>query len=313
MNSKEILLERASDIVYHYTSLTNSLSILSSGVFKLSPASGTDVEQQYAPKGYPYFLSLSRSKVGDYHRWVGDSAVMFNLDGRILSNNYPIKPIDYWYSGKTPEKLKKGEWSKIDPLDKRSMWQYSPERSRETEDRLFSKENTVPIDAVTSIHVLITEPDERRSPITRKVLLAAKLRGIRAYLYDNKDSWRFQDISKALETDKFSKFLSGVEPKKYYRRPVRGINDYGRSSLLNWIELIKKTPGQKLSKSADKLRYNITYYGDQSNMLKNDIHNARKPDSDEYDLAVKIINYMNKNNLDINSMVDQIKSKWTKK
>lgn len=311
MLSKDFLIERATDIVYHYTGIGSALNILTSGVFKLSTSVGTGVEQQYAPTGYPYFLSLSRSKVGDYHRYVGPGGVMFVLDGQWLSSRYPVKPIDYWYAGKTPEKLKKGEWSKIDPSDRRSMWQASPERSREAEDRLFSKENTIPIDPVISMHVYLREKDDRRSPWTRKVLLAAKLRNIKTYLYTDIDAWRSQNVKKAIPASEFLNLLKGKEPEQYYRRPARGIDGYGKSSLLDWIELIRKNVGQELSKSADKLRYNIKYYGDFSKQLENDLHNARKPDSSDYELAVKLTDYMRKNKLNINTLMDQLKAKWS--
>lgn len=310
MNSKEFIIERATDIVYHYTNVRSALDILSSGFFKLSSTAGTKAENEYAPPGYPYFLSLSRSKVGDYHRYVGPSGVMFVLDGRWLSSRYPVKPIDYWYAGKTPNTLKKGEWSTISPENKKSMWQYNPERTSESEDRLFSKENAVPIDPVTAVHIFIREADERHSPWIRQTMLAAKARRIKTYLYNDLDAWRFQDTRKAVPASELKNLLKGAEPSGYFRRPVRGVRGYGKSSLLDWIELIKKNPGQELSKSADKLRYNIRYYGDFSSQLENDLHNAKKPDSSEYGLAVKLTDYMTKNRFDVNKLMDALKKKW---
>lgn len=313
MNTTEFLTERATDVVYHYTGINSALGILSSGEFKLAGTGGTEAEQQYAPPGYPYFLSLSRSKVGDYHRYVGSGGVMFVLDGQWLSDRYPVKPVDYWYSGKTPATLKRGEWATIDPGSKKSMWQYSPERSSESEDRVFSKQNTIPIDPIKEVHVYIKEPDERRSPWTRKVMLEAKRRGIKTYLYSDVDAWRTQNKRKALVADQMARLLKGPEPETYYRRPARGAADYGKSKLMDWIELIKKQPGQPLSKSADKLAYDIRYYGDQVSQFKNELHNARKPDASDYDFAVKITNYMVKNKLDANALVAALKTKWSVK
>lgn len=311
MQSKEFLSERATDIVYHYTGINSALDILTSGVFKLAGTAGTKTEQQYAPPGYPYFLSLSRSKVGDYHRYVGSGGVMFVLDGQWLSARYPVKPVDYWYSGKTPATLKRGEWKTTDPSAKKAMWQHSKERTREAEDRVFSKENTIPVDPVTAVHVYIKEWDERRSPWTRKVMLEAKRRGIKTYLYTDVDAWRTQNTTKALSAGQMASVLKGPEPETYYRRPARGTADYGRSSLMDWLELVRKRPGQELSKSAGKLAYNVKYYGDSASQFENDLHNARKPGASDYELGVKLTNYMAKNKLDGRSFVSALKSKWS--
>jgi hypothetical protein len=236
---------------------------------------------------------------------------MFVLDGQWLSDRYVVKPVDFWYAGKTQKDLKKGEWKTIDPLSKNPMWLNNPDRGRETEDRLFSKKNTVPITPITAIHFYIRQPDERHGRWIRAALLLAKKRGIKTYLYNDIDAWRSQITSKTVSADQMGSLLkSARETNVWYERPVRGINGYGRSPLLDWIELIKKPRGQELSKSADKLLYNIKYYGEAGSTLKNDLHNARKPNSKEYELAVKITDYLTKNKLDINTLVNAIKSKW---
>jgi hypothetical protein len=61
---------------------------------------GNDVESSMAIKGMPYYLSTSRSKVGDYHRYVGDSAAMFVLDGRKIASKYKVKPKQKYSSHK---------------------------------------------------------------------------------------------------------------------------------------------------------------------------------------------------------------------
>ena len=53
----EILQEAATDIVYHYTSIIDARKILETGVFELSSVVGNKSEEQFAPKGHPYFLS----------------------------------------------------------------------------------------------------------------------------------------------------------------------------------------------------------------------------------------------------------------
>jgi hypothetical protein len=297
MRAGEFITEAVTDTVYHYTSTHNAARIFNDGVFKLSSVSGNPSEASYAPAGYPYFFSTSRSRVGDYHRYVGTGGVMFVLDGRWFNSRYPAKPIDYWDRS----------------------WQHAPDRTRETEDRIFSKDPTIPIDGVVAVHVLLAEKDESRSPLTRFILLSAKKRGIKTYLYTNETAWRLQDTRQAVDIGKTGDLLKGTARTDRFDRPVRGVaarrggDLYGRSSLLDWIELLKKTPGIALSKTADKLRYNMQYYGDTSGVLANDMFNAKKPSSSEYDLANQLVKYMTANNLNIQQFVDQLKNKWTVK
>ena len=297
MRAEEFITEAVTDTVYHYTSTHNAARIFNDDAFKLSSVSGNPSEASYAPAGYPYFFSTSRSRVGDYHRYVGTGGVMFVLDGRWINSRYPAKPIDYWDRS----------------------WQHAPDRTRETEDRVFSKGPTIPIDGVVAVHVLLTEKDESRSPLTRFILLSAKKRGIKAYLYTNETAWRLQDTRQAVDIGKTGDLLKGTARTDRLDRPVRGVAArrggelYGRSSLLDWIELLKKTPGIALSNTADKLRYNMQYYGDTSGVLANDMFNAKKPSSREYDLANQLVKYMNSNNLNVQQFVDQLKNKWTVK
>ena len=63
--AEQILDEAATAIVYHYCGTPAAAKILTSGVFQLSSVTGNQSEEQYTPPGYPYFLSTTRSKVGD--------------------------------------------------------------------------------------------------------------------------------------------------------------------------------------------------------------------------------------------------------
>lgn len=290
----ESLVEGASAVLYHKTGIYAALEIIKSGEFKLASTTGNKNEQDLAPKGYPFYLSTTRSKVGDYHRWVGSSAVMFVLDGNKIAHNYKVKPVDYW----------------------QRSWQHSPDRTRESEDRVFGKTNTMPIDSLKEIHVLLDEQDDRHSEIVRQLLIAAKSKDIKTYLYDDAEAWRLQDKRRVVKAKHYKYLLSGHrEDPPYMRRPVRGLgrgqDAYGRSSLLSWIELIKKHPGQELTKQADKIRYNLRYYGDMSKGLETDLFNANKPDSTEYELAVKLAHYLNKKNLSVFEFTEMLKKKWS--
>jgi hypothetical protein len=294
MRYQEILTEGASDILYHKTGIDAALDILKSGEFKLTSSIGSDVEASMAIKGMPYFLSTTRTKVGDYHRYVGDSAAMFVLDGRKIGNNFKVEPVDYW--------------------DR--MWLHNRERTRESEDRIYSKTNTMSIEYVTELHVLLQSQRDNRSEVARQLLIASKTRGIKTYLYNDEKAWRLQDTRRSLKAADYQSLLKGhrADPP-YMKRPVRGQgkSNYGRSHILDWIELVMKQPGQQLSKNADKIRYNLQYYGDTSTQLKNDFFNAKRPGESEYPLVVKLGNFMNKNNLDFRSLADMLKQKWATK
>lgn len=294
MKSTDFILEGATSVLYHKTGVNAALDILNSGEFKLSSSIGNDVESKMAVKGMPYYLSTSRSKVGDYHRYVGDSAAMFVLDGQRIGSRYKVAPVDYW----------------------ERMWLNNPERTSESEDRIYSRTNTMPIDSVVGLHVLLKEQSDNRSEVVRQLLIAAKTQGIKTYLYDDEKSWRLQDTRKALKAADYQSLLKGHrEDPPYMKRPFRGQgkSGYGRSNILDWIELVMKQPGQPLSKSADKIRYNLQYYSDAPAQLKNDFFNAKRPGETEYPLVVKLGNYMTKNNLDFRTLSEKLKQKWAEK
>ena len=295
MRAQQFITEGATPVLYHKTGIHAALAILKDGNFNMSSVMGNKSESDLAPRGYPYYLSATRTKVGDYHRWVGSSAVMFVLDGDKIAQNYKVKPVDYW----------------------ERSWQHSPDRTRESEDRIFGRTNTMPTDSITAIHVLLQEQDERHSEIVRQLLITAKTQGIPAHLYSDAKAWRLQDTRKSIKPSEARDLLKGHrKDAPFMRRPNRGQgrgqDAYGRSSLLMWIELIMKQPGQPLSKGADKIRYNLQYYGDMSGQLKNDMFNAKKPDSPEYPLVVKLGDYMNKKNMDFPELIDMLKAKWAK-
>jgi len=290
MRANEFLAESATAILYHYSSVGAASEILTTGVFQLSSTTGTRSEEQYAPAGYPYFLSTTRSRVGDYHRYTGSSAVMFVLDGTWLNRRYKTKPIDYW----------------------ERSWQHSGgTRTSESEDRVFSKTPEIPIDGVTAVHVLIKEQQEYRSPKVRTILILAKKRGIAAYLYTDEAAWRLQDTRKAVSPAAAAPLLKGPQPKGY--TPSRPQTMY----LEPWLELIYKNNKAELSPRAEKLRYDLVYYGsrypDQDSNLGIDMSNARKPSSTDYPTAVKINTFMRQNKFpNTVALKNALVDKWDK-
>ena len=264
------LLEAASKILYHYTSILDAKKILDTGVFELSSVTGNKSEESYAPPGFPYFFSTTRTRVGDYHRYVGSGGVLFVLDGNWFNDRYKARPIDYW----------------------ERSWNY-PEsgRTREAEDRVFSREPTIPIDGVKEIHVLMKEQHEWRSPAARQLLIAGKRAGIPTFFYTDERAWRLLNKQKTTSPDRDTPELRGQEPQRT-NRPSRNYLD-------PWLELIYKKNKSELSNYGEKLRYNLIVYGsryeDEDQNLGVDLSNARKPGNQDRPQAIKIIDYMRKN------------------
>ena len=281
MKITEVITEAISSQVFHYTNLDAALKVLTTGKFELSSVVGTEWEERLTAKGYPYFFSTTRTLMGGYHGTVGNGGAMFNLDGNWYNQRYPGGPVDYW-GDRGPEHRIAG-------------------RRHEAEDRIFSKTPEISAGGIQSVHVYVKPMDEKERKnwgeyvpgVARKVLLAAKKSNIPAYLYEDLEMWRRQDPRGRVS----------IEPRETLKGPARpGRRGRLRSYLEPWIELFYKKNQKDLSKEADKLRYNLLYYGqDWSGKFNDqgmgtDISNARKPGNPDREQAVKIIDLMRKNN-----------------
>jgi hypothetical protein len=288
MHINEIITESLSPIVYHYTRLYNALKILSSGNFELSSSIGS-IEHQYAPKGHPYFMSTTRTKMGGYHNTLGSDAVMFVMDGRWYNQRYPAKSVDYW----------------LDRNPKKSFG-----REHEAEDRLFSKEPIVPVDGVTEIHVYLkpnSEPEDIAR--TRQLFILAKRRGISTYLYNDKEGWRIQDPRKRQD---FSQLRKGIDDKTGFIRLHKG-------ELIYYIELLKAKEETQLSDRAKKILYTVRYdfpkgyyRQDMVKRFESDLANGRRPGTGpDRRNAIKIISFMNKNGFETaEQFLQYLHDKW---
>jgi len=281
--SESKLSEGISPIVYHYTRARTARNILSTGEFQLSSTLGS-AEEQYAPKGYPYFLSTTRTRRGGYHDFVGSDAVLFVLDGQWYSRHYKGAPIDYWLNR--------------DPLQ-------SNHRAHEAEDRIFSKDPKMSAKGVTAIHLYVSSEAELQTRAwARQTLILAKRTGITAYFYTDKDAWKNQDTRKMGDVS----VLKGQDTTRGYVSSHKGY-------LIPWIELVNAKDKSQLSKKADALRYSLQYSYDKESAaqgLANDLSNARKPNSGpDREHAVNIIKYMQANKLNtVKDLVNNLTDKW---
>lgn len=285
MRAEEYLTERASSVLFHYTNLSAAVKILSSGVFKLSSSFAARAEEKYAPKGYPFYLSASRTKTGDYHLRVNQQGVLFVLDGNWFSNRYPVKPVDYW----------EGSW-------------VNTSRGSESEDRIFSKTSTIPIQGIQTVHVLLSRQDNDYAPHVRQILMMCKQRSLPVYLYTDAQAWRLQNIRKSIPISQAIK--SGLIKGTATSYPQQYRKD---KDIKPWIELLMKKDPETLSPEAWRVIKDITsYYSNSGNDfgLTGSIIGQRYPGGSEYNLANKLVAYLIKNNLTILDFVQKLRAKW---
>jgi len=275
--------ESLSRVVYHYTNIRAASKILASGEFQLSSGLGS-IEQQYMPKGYHYFLSTTRTSRGGYHDLIGQSAIMFVIDGNYYNNKYPSKPVDYWQN-RDPEK--------------------SYNKKHEAEDRLFSKEPSIPINGVTAVHVFVKEDaDPNVKALARTTLLEAKKRSIPAYYYNDLSAWRNLDTAK---TSQINTLIGQKDTGRSFRRH--------RGWLIPWLEVMQATDRSQLSSKAKDIIRNLDseyYIKDTATGLENDLSSARKPDSGpDRKNAIKIISFMKQHKLTtVAEFVNVMAEKW---
>jgi hypothetical protein len=276
------LFESLSRVAFHYTNVAAAAKILQAGEFQLTSVLGS-IEQQYAPKGHPYFLSTTRTKHGGYHSMIGASAAMFVLDGNWFNHHYISRAVDYW-ENRDPKKVS--------------------HRPHEAEDRVFAKEPTIPLGGVAEVHILVTAGNE--SVHARKALIATKQRGVPAYFYEDETAWRNLDKSKSVP----------ISDRPTLRGQERYRRGYDRKAYMQpWLELIQSTDQKQLSKAADKIRYSLSFDYDRHHAVQglgNDLSNARKPNSGaDREVAVKIIRFMQQNHLNtLAELVDFLAKKW---
>lgn len=89
----------ATENLYHFTSSRAAIKALEEGTL-LTPVAMTKSDTSLTHK-HMYFLSLTRSRFGRYHR-ASEQGVLFEIDGRKANQKFKIKPVDYWQIFETP-------------------------------------------------------------------------------------------------------------------------------------------------------------------------------------------------------------------
>jgi len=277
------LLERIDNVFYHATYAHSALEILKTNRLKLTSSIGTPTDNNLrGGKAPPYYLSLTRSKVGNYHvDW--PSGIIIVLDRNTLRNNNIVRPVDYW----GPEVKQMGK--------------------SEMEERLFSDkpylENAIKY--IKEFHVLAKPNDnfnKRSGPDYRKLFIAAKKNKIPIYFYDDRDAWKLQNRYKSVKIP-----ADFVKPQKRTPRITRPQRKY----LKTYVELYYKSKTDDLSDAAKTLSYNIRRYSlDRNAVFLADLHNSKsKPE-----LGISaIVRIMKKEGLSTPiEFLDMLTNKWEK-
>lgn len=163
-----LIKEGASSVLYHFTNVRNLINILSTNTFNLTTNIGTTSDKIGADKSYYMSFTRTKSVIQGYGRGFRfNGAVRIKLDGQKLSQNYKIKPVDYWQYPKTLYIMK----------------QLSGD---EMEDRLVTDKDEI-VNAnkyIISIDILITKDNT----VNQKLIDLAKDLNIQLYFFnDEKD------------------------------------------------------------------------------------------------------------------------------
>lgn len=303
------LHEGISQILYHLTDISKTLSILDKDKFILSTDLGTESDQLHKGKKFkPFFLSTSRIKYGGYTMSFGKNPtyplVNIVLDGTALSHNYSGHSVDYW--GR--------EWRK-------NIGDYSYLRNNENEDRIFSDKGTIENahKFIKEVHIFLggdlikfLKYDEESNKMSENeqricyqhlkdighIISLCRIYNIYFFVYDNFNAFKVLNKNK--------KIAKRFDISSYDNR------------IENYNELFVKNDKSELSDGAEKELYNLLYYnwnGDAFQTLKNEIHNLSKSDETIKKRSIhSFVKYMHKYKLkSIKDVIQFLNDKWRNK
>lgn len=166
---KDILTERISDIVYHFTTTEAASYIIETNRFRLKPIlldSVVNVGRDYEEG---FYMSVARTKIEGYTKSINSSRcffVRFELDGNKLSNRYKGGPFDYF-----PQHQGDNEYE-------------------EYEDRIYSKDMFIP-NAKTYIKRMDVDVSRKCTGgfNTKKLIKIATSAGVPTFIFPSREKW----------------------------------------------------------------------------------------------------------------------------
>jgi hypothetical protein len=267
----EILVSlSASSVLYHFTSINNATSILV-GEARLTPTViGSD---QIVDS--PYFLSLTRSRTGRYHR-LDEEGVLFELDGKRLAQRYKIKPVDYWQMRSSPKMR---------------------HDSNEMEERLLSNDNSLDLKPfITRIEVL-ARPDSVSVYAIRTLKMYGRKLGVPVVFYKDK---------KSLQTNNRAKTVDGTDLVKPSTEKRRGWPraDRRADDIFGNVQRVLKAISddsfdlysnvRELGLTKRFVQYLVQYNGDLRNQLASEFQNAARSQGKDRTALDKLLASMRK-------------------
>lgn len=274
----ELLKERISAVVYHYSPMYSALEIFKKGEFLLASSVGTE-EEKFQLKNRKFFMSVARSLTGSYHQ-SASSGVMFNLDGNKLNQRYAGKSVDYF-----------GD-------------------REEMEDRIFSHTNTIPIKGnVTSVHVLYSYRTSLKSSLNTIHEKCANY-NIPCYFYDSRNDWLRQNKSNSIKFDDIE-FESRASSENNSDQSFENEN----AGLVEVLSEILLFPPEKWKAEHRQFLDQLTGTNKRSlwGKIETGMSDASKPGSIGYEATVKVVRFMRTKRLpnlkDLVKYVDSLQPK----
>ena len=176
---KDILTERISSVVYHFTTTDAAGGIIDSNSFRLSPI---PYDRQYIQSKIQvdagikydngYYMSVSRTKIEGYTKLLNSARchfVRFELDGNKLGNTYKGGPFDYF-----PQRQGNNEYE-------------------EYEDRIYSRNKVIPNARGYIKRMDLDVSRECPGGFSNETLIEiATGAGVPTFIYPSRDKWSQQ-------------------------------------------------------------------------------------------------------------------------
>lgn len=293
---KQILFEGATDILYHFTEIGYLINILKTNTISLTSAVGSQADLD-VNRGKFFFLSMTRSKSSGYKR--GNAKIVFN--GKKLTNNYKIIPVDYW------------QWSK-----KREDWESESAylqslKSSEQEDRLISNNAEIPnaLSYFLELHIFVDYKFNNYSYNTFKYLSSiCENNNIPIFYYSNQKDWLLQNKKNTISLNELKQNLTksndseinvfGTDKKFDY--DVASLVAYNSPDKYKMIidylqdeDRINKFKSVLEKRTNDNYKFGAFYFDDGLHYLRSSVHAIRsRADKDSRFLLKLLADDMNK-------------------
>jgi hypothetical protein len=263
--NEQLLNEGSSDILYHFTYISNLFNILKKNELSLTSTIGSKADYNVNKNRF-YYLSTTRSKSSGYKK--GDVKIV--LDGRKIKQNNKITPVDYWQLSKNRN-----------DYDSESAYS-SALTSLEQEDRIVSDKPIIEnaIKYIIEIHILIDTPNTE----LMNIINICKDNNLKLYLYDNKKNWlnQIKPISDDIDFSNIEDDKGWVK-RVYFDYDIASLiayNDVDNYNIitkyLNDVDKIKLLDDTLKKRTYNNFRIGATYLDDGINYINSSLSSIRR-------------------------------------